>query len=75
MLTSTSIATLRTPEGLASLTRGFRSLEDEAVDALIEGKTSIRAVRAAQIGTASYLLSDELSPPAPVGTDGKEVVP
>lgn len=74
MLTSTSIATLRTPEGLASLARGFRSLEDEAVDALVEGKTSIRAVRAAQIGTASYLVSDEPSPPASVGADVKEAM-
>lgn len=52
------LAALKSPQGMAALTRGMASLEDEAVAALSAGKTSVESVIRAQIGTTSHLFDD-----------------
>ena len=54
-----SPASLKTTEGVAALAGGIVSLEEQAFEALCEGKTHIQAVRNAQIGSTSELLLSE----------------
>jgi type II secretory ATPase GspE/PulE/Tfp pilus assembly ATPase PilB-like protein len=52
-----SVQALRSPEGVASLGAGMRTLEDHAFDALVEGATHVAAVRSSQIGTSLQLVT------------------
>jgi type II secretory ATPase GspE/PulE/Tfp pilus assembly ATPase PilB-like protein len=59
-MAGTPLSALKSAEGVASLGRGLRSLEDQAYDALIEGRTHFAATKVAQIGGAAELITGAL---------------
>jgi type II secretory ATPase GspE/PulE/Tfp pilus assembly ATPase PilB-like protein len=59
-LAGTGVTALHHPEGVARLGGAMRLLEDEAVDALAGGTTSVAAVRRAQVGTTAELVTAEV---------------